>query len=191
MLQQSNQAVFQFSFSLSQFLFNTCYVPIFFFIWILTSVLFDFLTWLHEYKCAPILTEYFLKFNEPTNLIQSIEIYYYLVVILLLTIKKDANNSVMQKWKHYLEIGLWLQDHKWYFLVVLWTKKCWLIELNLTLSSDMAWLPIDNQPTPYSISIIMKKYQCIVKRLDCKPICKKVYLVIYLLYKKSAVKAIK
>ena len=98
--------------------------------------------------------------------------------------KKYANISVMQKWKHYLEIGLWLQDHKWYFLVVLWTKKCWLIELNLTLSSDMAWLPIDNQPTPYSISIIMKKYQCIVKRLDCKPICKKVYLVIYLLYKK-------
>ena len=50
---------------------------------------------------------------------------------------------------------------------------------------------ISNHPTPYSISIIMKKYQCIVKRLDCKPICKKVYLVIYLLYKKSAVKAIK
>ena len=48
---------------------------------------------------------------------------------------------------------------------------------------------IGNQPTPYSISIIMKKYQCIVKRLDCKPICKKVYLVIY--HKKSAVKAIK
>ena len=50
---------------------------------------------------------------------------------------------------------------------------------------------IGNQPTPYSISIIMKKYQCIVKRLDCKPICKKVYLVIYLLYKKKCCKSYK
>ena len=184
MLQQSNQAVFQFFFHfLNSYSIHAMYQFFFSYEFWLQFFLI-FLTWLHEYKCAPILTEYFLKFNEPTNLIQSFKIYYYLVVILLLTIKKDANISVMQKWKHYQEIGLWLKDHKWYFLVVLWTKKCWLIELNLTLSSDMAWLPIDNQPTPYSISIIMKKYQCIVKRLDCKPICKKVYLVIYLLYKK-------